>query len=111
MVAHASGVLYVYDRDLRDTQRIASHHHRSTAFSVTHQKHRKANPLAAWSVGKGSVEDFGFSPNCKHLAIVTRDGCLRVFDFEREQLLSVARSFFGAFLCGKLACFCFSVPV
>ena len=40
-----------------------------------------------------------FSPDCKHLALVSQDGYLRVFDFDKQELVSSMRSYFGGLLC------------
>lgn len=40
-----------------------------------------------------------FSPNGAHLAVVTQDGLLRVFQYDSMELLGTARSYFGGLLC------------
>lgn len=49
--------------------------------------------------GNGCINELAFSPCGLMLAIVSQDGFLRVFNYERMDLLGVARSYFGGFLC------------
>lgn len=61
------------------------------------------NPVCKWTVGEHGINEFCFSPDCKHLAVVTQDGCLRVFDFDGQTLYGVMKSYFGG-----LTCICWS---
>lgn len=56
------------------------------------------NPMFRWVVGRGSINDMIFSPDCKHIATVGSDGYLRVFDYEKQELIGVMRSYFGGLL-------------
>lgn len=46
-----------------------------------------------------SINEFSFSPCGTNLAIVSQDGFLRVFHYESMELVGIARSYFGGFLC------------
>lgn len=46
-----------------------------------------------------SINEFCFSPDGVNLAIVAQDGFLRVFQYETMELVGLARSYFGGFLC------------
>ena len=46
---------------------------------------QKTNPLSYWSVAKGPIAAYAFSPDCEHLAVVSEDGCLRVLNFVKEK--------------------------
>ncbi|KAG5670143.1 hypothetical protein PVAND_000425 [Polypedilum vanderplanki] len=46
-----------------------------------------------------SINEFCFSPCGTNLAIVSQDGFLRVFLYETMELVGIARSYFGGFLC------------
>lgn len=46
-----------------------------------------------------SINEFSFSPCGANLAIVSQDGFLRVFNYESMELVGIARSYFGGFLC------------
>lgn len=47
----------------------------------------------------GSINELAFSPCGLNLAIASQDGFLRVFRYESMELLGIARSYFGGFLC------------
>ena len=46
-----------------------------------------------------SINEFSFSPCGTNLAIVSQDGFLRVFHYDTMELVGIARSYFGGFLC------------
>lgn len=46
-----------------------------------------------------SINEFCFSPDGINLAIVSQDGFLRVFLYDTMELVGIARSYFGGFLC------------
>jgi WD repeat-containing protein 20 len=46
-----------------------------------------------------SINEFCFSPDGTHLAIASQDGFLRIFQYENMELVGLARSYFGGFLC------------
>ncbi|CRL07748.1 CLUMA_CG020702, isoform A [Clunio marinus] len=46
-----------------------------------------------------SINEFCFSPDGVNLAIVSQDGFLRVFLYDTMELVGIARSYFGGFLC------------
>jgi WD40 repeat protein len=52
--------------------------------SVT-STNQKSNPVSYWSVAKGPITAFAFSPDCEHLAVVSEDECLRVFNYVKEK--------------------------
>ncbi|KAF7295514.1 Catabolite repression protein creC [Mycena indigotica] len=54
------------------------------------------NPVSHWRVSRRSVVDFVFSPDVKHVAAISEDGCLRVIDALAEQLVDCYASYFGA---------------
>lgn len=55
--------------------------------------------MARWSVGNGSINEFAFSPDHVLLAIVSQDGFLRIFDYEKMELVAYMKSYFGGLLC------------
>lgn len=46
-----------------------------------------------------SINEFCFSPDGSHLAIASQDGFLRIFHYDTMELVGLARSYFGGFLC------------
>lgn len=110
LATHASGHLYLYNEDLPCTPSTPSYQTLRTGDGYTvHACKAKQprNPVHRWtfspatgsSSGSGAINEMAFSPCGQLLAIVSQDGFLRVFHYERQELLGVARSYFGGFLC------------
>lgn len=57
------------------------------------------NPIFRWSIGEGAIHEFSFSPCGEFLAIVSQDGFLRVFHYDKMELVGRMRSYFGGLLC------------
>ncbi|KAL6979315.1 hypothetical protein U1Q18_020979 [Sarracenia purpurea var. burkii] len=100
VVAHADGNLYIYEKS-KDGTGDASFPviKDQTQFSVAHARSSKSNPVARWHICQGSINSISFSLDGKCLAIVGRDGYLRVFDYSNEQLICGGKSYYGALLC------------
>ena len=63
-------------------------------------KNKVKNPQARWSVSKSAVNQFEFSPDLKHVAIVSQDGYLRVLDYpDVNHMVCRMKSYFGGLLC------------
>ncbi|KAL2938298.1 WD repeat-containing protein 20 [Bienertia sinuspersici] len=100
VVAHADGNFYVYEKGKDATiDSSFSLIKDPTHFSVAHAKSNKSNPVARWHICQGSINRIAFSPDGTHLAVVGRDGFLRVYDYQKEQLLCGGKSYYGAILC------------
>jgi hypothetical protein len=91
------GTLLVFDKDL-DEKPLNIIRDKVQIFKIIKPETR-VNPLAAWVVSNSSIKAFEFSPDCRHLATVTKEGLLRVFDFTTEKLLVTFKSYFGGFTC------------
>lgn len=50
-----------------------------------HSKNQKTNPVAAWKLSNHRANDFAFSPDNRHLAVVSEDGTLRIIDYLKEE--------------------------
>uniref|UniRef100_A0A803N318 Uncharacterized protein n=1 Tax=Chenopodium quinoa TaxID=63459 RepID=A0A803N318_CHEQI len=70
-----------------------------TQFSIAHAKSSKSNPISRWHICQGSINRMTFSVDGTHLAVVGRDGFLRVFDYQKELLVFGGKSYYGAILC------------
>lgn len=57
------------------------------------------NPIYKWTVGKGSINEFAFSPCGHFLAVASQDGFLRIFNYDTMELVGSAKSYFGGLLC------------
>lgn len=100
----ADGTFLVFDKDLeeRPLPLPLPQDRASLGFKVIKSEAR-TNPLACWLVSGQTLKGFEFSPDCRHVAIVGKDGNLRVFDFSEERLLVTFKSYFGG-----LSCVCWS---
>lgn len=107
LAAHMDGTLVVYDKEKEDatfspedeaatrasgesngvpngvkggnyTSQI--HVHKSV-----HSKNQKANPVAVWKLSNHRINAFAFSPDHRHLAVVSEDGTLRIIDYLKEE--------------------------
>ncbi|KAF8246528.1 WD domain-containing protein [Wilcoxina mikolae CBS 423.85] len=115
LAAHNDGSLIVYDREKEDASFFPEDApdcsvHTNTAngaslmsfFGVrksVRSSNQKTNPLSYWSVAKGAITAFAFSPDCEHIAVVSEDECLRVLNFVKEKLLDVYPSYYGGLMC------------
>ncbi|XP_076312372.1 WD repeat-containing protein 20-like isoform X1 [Tachypleus tridentatus] len=102
LVSHSSGQMYVYKDDL-PCGTTPPHYQifkQGESFAVYTCKTKSTrNPLYRWVVGEGSLNQFAFSPCSKHLATVSQDGFLRVFNYDTMDLVGLVRSYFGGLLC------------
>ena len=68
---------------------------------------QERNPIARWSIGSGSINEFSFSPDNTLLAVVSQDGFLRIFNYEKMELVIYMKSYFAGLLCVKVLFFRF----
>ena len=102
LVAHESGNMYVYNKE--HPAGVGAPQYalmkQGPGYSIHSGKSKTTrNPVCKWTIGAGSVNEFAFSPDCKHIAIVNQDGFLRVFDFDSQTLFGVMKSYFGGLTC------------
>ena len=50
-----------------------------------HSKNQKFNPVAFWKLSHQRINAFAFSPDNRHLAVVSEDGSLRIIDYHKEE--------------------------
>lgn len=112
LASHIDGTLVVYDKEKDDAPFFAEEvmHESNNVFiddestvvnviKSVNSTNQKTNPVAFWSVSGHRINQFEFSPDCRHLAVVSEDGCLRVIDYLKERLLDVYPSYYGGFIC------------
>lgn len=120
--AHMDGSLVVYDKEKEDAQfnpeeeavngmangasgesldanNIGTHHNTIRINKSVHSKNQKVNPVAAWKLSNHRINAFSFSPDNRHLAVVSEDGTLRIIDYLKEELLDVFYSYYGGLTC------------
>ncbi len=54
-----------------------------------HSKNQKFNPVALWKLSNQRINAFAFSPDNRHLAVVSEDGTLRIIDYLKEQFVNL----------------------
>lgn len=104
LASHASGHLYLYNEDLPCTATAPNYQpfKMGDGYTILTCKSKSTrNPLYKWvfSTENCCINEFCFSPCGSNLAIVSQDGFLRVFHYDTMELLGIARSYFGGFLC------------
>uniref|UniRef100_A0A8D2DJU9 DM1 locus, WD repeat containing n=1 Tax=Sciurus vulgaris TaxID=55149 RepID=A0A8D2DJU9_SCIVU len=102
LASHASGHLYLYNvsHPCASAPPQYSLLKQGEGFAVYAAKSKAPrNPLAKWAVGEGPLNESAFSPDGRHLACVSQDGCLRVFHFDSMLLQGLMKSYFGGLLC------------
>jgi WD40 repeat protein len=50
-----------------------------------HSKNQRTNPVAVWKLSNQRINAFAFSPDNRHLAVVSEDGTLRIIDYLKEE--------------------------
>lgn len=111
LAAHQDGSLVVYDKEKEDTlfaseemvdEAISIEDDYNSTLNITksvNSANQKANPVACWKMSAQPINDFAFSPNNRHLAVVAEDGFLRVIDYLQEKLTDIFSSYYGGFTC------------
>ncbi|KXJ17504.1 WD repeat-containing protein 20 isoform X2 [Exaiptasia diaphana] len=102
LVSHESSNMYVYNKENPPGTGPPQYAlmKQGPGYIVASGKSKTTrNPVCKWTVGENGINEFCFSPDCKHLAVVTQDGCLRVFDFDAQTLYGVMKSYFGGLTC------------
>ncbi|KAF5716559.1 catabolite repression creC [Fusarium mundagurra] len=96
LAAHMDGSLVVYDKEKEDAQfnpeeeaingnvngtsgesldasNGGAHHNSIRINKSVHSKNQKVNPVAAWKLSNHRINAFSFSPDNRHLAVVSED--------------------------------------
>ncbi len=100
LAAHADGNLVVYDKEREDApfvseevvdEAISIEDDEASTLNVTksvNSPNQKSNPVAVWRVSNQAINDFAFSQDNRHLAVVGEDGYLRIIDYLQERYVS-----------------------
>ena len=54
-------------------------------YKSVNSRNQKFNPVASWKISNHKINGFAFSPDSRHLAVVSEDGSLRIIDYLKEQ--------------------------
>ncbi|KAF4634430.1 hypothetical protein G7Y89_g3675 [Cudoniella acicularis] len=103
LAAHMDGSLVVYDKEKDDAAFLPEENHVYTNGSSessngssehtakihidksVHSKNQKFNPVSFWKLSNQRINAFAFSPDNRHIAVVSEDGTLRIIDYLKEQ--------------------------
>lgn len=94
LAAHDNGQLVVYDKEKDDALFTpeaedgfggASSMRALQILKSVNSKNQKTNPVAVWKLSNQRINQFAFSPDKRHLAVVMEDGTLRVLDYLKEE--------------------------
>jgi len=99
LAAHMDGSLVVYDKEKDDAAFLPEEKSNSNleingttdhteslhVDKSVHSKNQKVNPVAFWKLSNQRINAFAFSPDNRHLAVVSEDGSLRIIDYLKEQ--------------------------
>lgn len=98
LAAHMNGMMVVYDKEKEDAAFVAEEASNDDenvfideepdnlhVIKSVNSSNQKTNPVACWNVSGQRISDFEFSPDSRHLAVVSEDGCLRVIDYLKER--------------------------
>ncbi|KAK3316168.1 WD40-repeat-containing domain protein [Apodospora peruviana] len=117
LAAHMDGSLVVYDKEKEDAifspeeeggpnangkangTNGVNHSSRMQVNKSVHSKNQKTNPVAVWKISNQRINAFAFSPDHRHLAVVSEDGSLRIIDYLKEELLDLFYSYYGGLIC------------
>ncbi|KAK4654868.1 hypothetical protein QC762_406760 [Podospora pseudocomata] len=92
----------------RPTSSTSSSNNKTTTSSAIHKihiqksvhsKNQKVNPVSVWKLSNQRINAFAFSPDNRHLAVVSEDGSLRIIDYLSETLLDLFYSYYGGLTC------------
>jgi Ras family protein T1 len=99
LASHMDGTLLVYDKEKddsaffteemgHDVDVFTTSDSDSSALDITksvNSSNQKSNPVACWKISPHMISQFAFSPDCRHLAVVSEDGYLRIIDYLQER--------------------------
>jgi WD40 repeat protein len=99
LASHMDGTLVVYDKEKDDSAFFAEDMGNevdvffngdgdSSTLDVAksvNSTNQKTNPVACWKISRHMISQFAFSPDSRHLAVVSEDGCLRIIDYLQER--------------------------
>ena len=89
------GTLFVYDKERDDAVFVSEEDgednngttepHSLHINKSVNSRNQKANPVASWKISNQRINEFAFSPDSRHLAVVCEGGSLRIIDYLKEQ--------------------------
>lgn len=78
-----------YSPNTNDTpERTSAHASNSAKLHIgksVDSKNQKFNPVSFWKLSNQRINAFAFSPDNRHIAVVSEDGTLRIIDYLKEK--------------------------
>lgn len=68
-----------------DSDRSMGHTVKLHIDKSVHSKNQRFNPVSFWKLSNQRINAFAFSPDNRHIAVVSEDGTLRIIDYLKEQ--------------------------
>ncbi|KAL3422068.1 catabolite repression protein crec [Phlyctema vagabunda] len=116
LAAHMDGSLVVYDKEKDDAafspeeKKVGTNGNSDSEGTVdvsaklhidksVHSANQKTNPVSFWKLSNQRINAFAFSPDNRHIGVVSEDGTLRIIDYLKEELLDLYNSYYGGFSC------------
>ncbi|KAK9424184.1 putative catabolite repression protein creC [Seiridium unicorne] len=113
LAAHMDGSLVVYDKEKEDAvfnpeeeqtpevdgETRVEFSKKIQVLKSVRSKNQKVNPVAIWKLSHQRINAYAFSPDNRHLGVVSEDGTLRIIDYLEEKLLSIFNAYYGGFTC------------
>jgi WD40 repeat protein len=75
----------VHTKGNSDSDGSVDHTARLHIDKSVHSKNQKFNPVSFWKLSNQRINAFAFSPDNRHIAVVSEDGTLRIIDYLKEQ--------------------------
>lgn len=109
--AHEDGSFIVYDKEKEDAPFVCDPSEDGvvdpqglddTVLAVlksVSSPNQRANPVSYWRIAPTEIKDFAFSPDNRHLAVVSEDKYLRMVDYLTEKMTDVYQAAFGGINC------------
>lgn len=106
LAAHANGQLVVYDKEKEDAlftpepdgdvpMKGTPAKKPMQILKSVNSRNQRTNPVAVWKLSNQRINQFAFSPDRRHLAVVLEDGTLRVLDYIKEEYVESQPFFYG----------------
>ncbi|KAK2797083.1 ERMES complex Ca(2+)-binding regulatory GTPase gem1 [Onygenales sp. PD_10] len=116
LAAHADGTLVVYDKEKEDApftpesvdvglptvdeeKKGTSSTPPLNILKSVNSRNQKTNPVACWKLSNQRINNFAFSPDNRHLAVVLEDGSLKIIDYLKEKVIDMFMSYYGGMIC------------
>ncbi|RYC64141.1 hypothetical protein CHU98_g2075 [Xylaria longipes] len=92
LAAHMDGSLVVYDKEKEDAVFNPEEEEVQSNGENTPPNFKLSDKISR-------INAFTFSPDNRHLAVVSEDGTMRIIDYLKEELIGLYNAYYGGFTC------------